>query len=578
MPGIAGGFDVDSKIMASQLCYRDYTSISTVYSEAGQFSVAHHEPAQNSDWAEYRDDDMVAVVWGQPPPSLNASVIRQAMRDVSKLRGLDGSWTLAAISGEQLLIATDRMASRPVFYSEQSPLRVASEIKGILPMMNKWSLDILWLMDFLTFGFGWGNRTIVKEIKALPPATALIADKKSCKLYRYAEWLFPTIEKPRDYIPELVRRYTNAIKDTLDRLAGSLTIGFDLSGGLDSRLLASVARDRIDYTFTYDENPPTGRNPAIAAQIANILRLSNDCVDYGEAKAWARILQDAIWATDATKAWAHYHAFPIIWERRPQQVDVMISASGQGELFGEDIEEQFLAAPPIDALLRKFQSCHPDIVRALVRDKTWSPRDSLKAAIATSEGRTNRERILCAVYDNFYPNYHYRGKPARAVIEIINLLPNCSLIDWIGAMPASLRQTQCFKGRLPSSYSRLKLEMARHINKGIENIPCERSYLSPKKPVALHTASYLSQVIINHFFRHRTSKAEVWMREDGEFQTLIKEGLSALSYITEIDMDRIREYWDSYQGGYRDFTSLFVRLSTVGLWLHRAQARFPSKT
>ena len=115
--------------MVAQLCYRDYTSISTIYSEAGQFSVAHHEPAQNSDWAVYSNDNLKAIVWGQPPPTLDASVIQQAMRVPLKLRGLDGSWALAAISGQQILITTDRMASRPVFYSEQSPIRVASELK-----------------------------------------------------------------------------------------------------------------------------------------------------------------------------------------------------------------------------------------------------------------------------------------------------------------------------------------------------------------------------------------------------------------------------------------------------------------
>ncbi|MBA7480181.1 hypothetical protein ES707_15628 [subsurface metagenome] len=578
MPGIAGGFGVDSKIMASQLCYRDYTSISTIYSEVGQFSVAHHEPAQNSDWAVYSNDDVKAIVWGQPPPTLDASVIQQAMRDPLKLRGLDGSWALAAISGQQILIATDRMASRPVFYSEESPIRVASELKGILPVMSKWSLDILWLMDFLAFAFGWGNRTIVKEIKALPPATALIADKKSYKLYRYAEWLFPTIEKHRDYIPELVHRYTNAVRDTLDRLPDSLTIGFDLSGGLDSRVMASVARDYIDYTFTYDGNPPNGRQPIIAAQIANTLRLPNDRVDYGEGGAWARVLQDTIWATDGMKEWGHYHAIPFTWEKLPQQVNVMISASGQGELFGEDIEEQFLAKPPVDALLYKFQRYHPNIVRALVRDKTWTPRDSLQAVIASSEGRTNRERVLCAVYENFYPNFHFKGRPVRAVIEMINPLINCSLLDWIGAMPASLRATQYFNGKIRGWNSKLKLEIARHINNGIENVPCDGSYFSPKKPALLHVAGVcLSQYLISRF-RHRSSGAKVWMREDSEFQTLIKEGLSALSYINEIDMDRVWEYWDSYQSGYKDFTPLFCKLSTVGLWLDRAQARFLSKT
>lgn len=164
MPGIAGGFGVDSTKMVSQLCYQDYTSISTISSEAAQFSVAHHETARDSDWAVYRSDNTIAVVWGQSPATLSVSLIQEAMLDPSKLGGLDGSWTLAAICGKKVLIATDRMASRPIFYSEQSPIRVASEIKGILPGISRWSPDALWLMDFLTFNFGWGNRTIVEKI------------------------------------------------------------------------------------------------------------------------------------------------------------------------------------------------------------------------------------------------------------------------------------------------------------------------------------------------------------------------------------------------------------------------------
>jgi len=579
MPGIAGGFGVDSTKMVSELCYRDYTKISTVSSEAAQFSVAHHENTRNSDWAIIKNGNTLAVVWGQAPATLNISLIQEAILDPLKLKGLDGSWALAAICGEKILIATDRMASRPIFYTEQSPIRMSSEIKGILPIIKKWSPDALWLMDFLTFDFGWGNRNIVEEIKALPPATALIADKKSYKIQRYAEWLFPVTEKPEDYVVELARRYKVAIETTLVNLPEELSIGFDRSGGLDSRVMASVAKNRIDRTFTYDDNPPGGRNPVIATEIAKVLGLKNERTGFGGKKAWTKILEDSIWATDSMKSWIHYHGVTSIWEKRAHKVDVMISVSGQGELFGEDIEEESLCMTPVDALLRRFQVCDSAIVRELfVNKQDWNPRYSLRSALENSEGRPNREQILCAVYDNFYPNFHYRGKPARSAIEIINLLVNCSLIDWIGAMPSSMRENRILKGRLPGAYTRLKLEMARYINNGIENISCERSFLSPKMPYLYHAAYFLAKCIVNRHRRHHTlSNIRGWMSEDGEFKTLIEKGLAASYCVPGINMEKVWEYWNSYQTSQKDMTLFFTELSTVGLWLHRAQQRFPSR-
>ncbi len=582
MPGIAGGFGVDSTKMVSQLCYRDYTSISTVSSEAAQFSVAYHKTARDSDWAIYKDHNTVAVVWGQAPTTLSIPLIREAILDPSKLRGLDGSWALAAICGKKVLIATDRIASRPIFYSEQSPIMVASEIKGILPVINKWSPDDLWLMDFLTFDFGWGDRTIVKEIKALPPATALIADEKSYKIQRYAEWLFPVTEKPEDYVVELARRYKIAIENTLSNLPKQLKIGFDLSGGLDSRVMASVARNRIDQTFTYDDNPPGGRNPVIASRIAKELGLKNELSGFGGKKAWTNILEDSIWATDSMKSWLHYHGVTSIWENRAQQVGVMISASGQGEFFGEDIVEEYLSEPPVDALLRRFQICDSAIVGELfVNKQDWNPRYSLQSALENSEGRPGRERILRAVYDNFYPNFHYRGKPARSVIEIINLLVNCSLIDWIGAMPSSMRDRRILKGRLPGAYTKLKLELARYINSGIENISCERSYFPPKSSYLCHAAYFISKYMLNRLKQHHSlSNIKGWLIEDGEFKTIIEKGLTALHCIPGINTEKVWEYWNSYQKGQKsqkDLTLFFTELSTAGLWLHRAQERFPSK-
>jgi len=577
MPGIAGGFNVNSKAMATHLCYRNYTRTDTISSDIAEFTVAHHEPANNSDWSEIRGENIMAVVWGQAPPSMNASLINKALHDVSCLKGLDGSWALAAMSGHKVILATDRMASRPVYYSDQSPIRVSSEIKGILSTMKNWSLDISWLMDFLTFGFGWGNSTIVKEIKSLPPATAMVADENSYEIRRYADWIFSADAKPQDYVPELVLRYKDAVEYGLSRLPQSLSVGFDLSGGLDSRVMASVARNRINSTFTYDDNPPSGRNPVIAAEIAKVLDMPNLDVGYGEQDAWAKILEDAIWATDSMKEWIHYHGVTTIWASRQQQVDVMISASGQGELFGEDISEELLAMSPVAALLRRFQNLDPGIVKAIITNKGWSPENSIQSAIESTIGRTDRDRILCGVYDNFYPNFHFRGKPARAVIEIANLLINCSLINWIGAMPASLRDNRLLKGRLPGCYSTLKLEMACLIDHGIENVPCERSYFPPKSPALLHAISCIFQGLMRRFRRNKTiSKPKAWMCGPGEFQSVIKMGLSSLSAVHEINMDQIWAYWASYQLGQKDFTPLFSRLSTVGLWLQRANDKFPS--
>ncbi|MCP3683597.1 MAG: hypothetical protein GY861_13000 [bacterium] len=577
MPGITGGVGIDSSQMAQQLIYGNRCGITSVRVKQYELSIAYHEAARGLDWVKYscEADGFSAVVWGQMPAEFDVANTKQAFDNPQILKDIDGSWAMAATNGDVLLLATDCMASRPLFYWEGNPIRFSSEIKGLLPVIPKWSVDTHWLMDFLLFDFGWGARTIVNEVKAIPPGTVLIADKNTYSLHRYNDWSFQIgPDDPKTYVTRLAQSYANAVDNTVNVLPSGLKLGFDLSGGLDSRLLAAFARERIDYTFTYNSNPPTGRNPKIARQVAERLQLPNDCIDNADTKDWSMTLQDAIWACDGMKSWIHYHAMPFVWEELSERVDAMITVSGQGELFGEDIEEWFLNNHGIEALLDKYQKCPTVTAQELVILREYSPLDSVQDSVTEHESRLPRENILGAVYENFYPNFHYRAKPERAVIELVNPLISHDVICLAARMPKSLRAERHLSGRLPDACSKLKLELIRNIGAGLDNIPYERSYLAPKMPAFLHTCGFVGQYLQSKLKRSSSSAtAYKLMYGDSEFSMLIEKGLRNLEDISEVNMDQVWMHWHKRNHG-PDQTSIpiLARLSTVGLWIDKASS------
>ena len=163
---------------------------------------------------------------------------------VARLNGMF-AFALYDAAKRQLFMARDRAGEKPLFYAlTADSLRFASELKGLMadPGLSR-EIDPEALDCYLTMGFVPGERCILKAVRKLPPAHALLfeLDTARSRVWRY--WSLP--EAAADGHSEesqLLEELEALLADAVGRqLVADVPVGVLLSGGVDSSLITALA-------------------------------------------------------------------------------------------------------------------------------------------------------------------------------------------------------------------------------------------------------------------------------------------------------------------------------------------------
>jgi asparagine synthase (glutamine-hydrolysing) len=159
---------------------------------------------------------------------------------VNHLRGMF-SLAIWDEAKKELFIARDRFGIKPLYYTIQNKtLYFASEVKTLLPFIDKVEVDKTALKDYLYFQLYLGDYTLIQEIKELQPAHTMHIKDGQLSIKKYWEIYYnlnfgqdPKYfeEKLHDLIYESVKLHTRS----------DVPIGSYISGGIDSSIIASVA-------------------------------------------------------------------------------------------------------------------------------------------------------------------------------------------------------------------------------------------------------------------------------------------------------------------------------------------------
>ena len=160
---------------------------------------------------------------------------------VDHLRGMF-AFAIWDEENSKLFCARDRFGIKPFYYTKNADgFFFASEIKALLPFVDKITTDYNGLKDYLAFQFTLGAKTLFKDIEQLLPAHSLTIKNGDVHVRKYWEvhyeldW-FHT----KRYFQEEVR---NLLMDSVRvHLRSDVPVGSYLSGGLDSSIVASLAR------------------------------------------------------------------------------------------------------------------------------------------------------------------------------------------------------------------------------------------------------------------------------------------------------------------------------------------------
>lgn len=165
---------------------------------------------------------------------------------IEMLRFLRGMFAFALWDSraKTLFLARDRLGKKPLNYIvADRALHFCSELAPLLDAkLATWEIDPESLAAYLMFGFVSAPRTMVRQIRKLPPAHCLLWRAGEIQIRRY--WSLQHAPKTQSSYSEALVEVKAKLDESLRfRLRADVPLGLLLSGGLDSNaLLARLVR------------------------------------------------------------------------------------------------------------------------------------------------------------------------------------------------------------------------------------------------------------------------------------------------------------------------------------------------
>ncbi len=264
-----------------------------------------------------------------------------------------GMFAFAIWDGRTLFLARDRLGEKPLFWTRHDGrFLFASEIKALLgEVPAEPAID----ERFAVLEAAIEPETLFKGIFSLEPAHWLTFDGHELKTGRY--WSLP--EGPPDERPEaeIAEELGTLLADAVRlRLRSDVPVGLFLSGGLDSSLLAALARPekvftcRLPYGDAYDEY---GHAEAMARHFG-LEPLTVELTPQDFRREYPRIL----WHLDQPIATTSSAAEFALARLAREHVTVVLGGQGSDEAFGGYVRHAFLTEEERLAqseLLRNYQ-------------------------------------------------------------------------------------------------------------------------------------------------------------------------------------------------------------------------------
>lgn len=271
-----------------------------------------------------------------------------------------GAFVIAVIDETQkkIWVLNDRHGQYPLYYAHYgNTFAFAPEMSGILadPSFPR-DLDQIALLQFLRLQAVLGERTYFQGMKYLRQASCLEFNWASNELKVKSYWDFSHVEENPVDFEEAVDTAGRLLLQGVERMTdGTLRLGVYLSGGLDSRTLASMART-LGYpitTITYGE--PGCRDEILARRIAR--RIGSDhhyfpFLDGQWVEQYSELHMDL---TEGYHGWNHSHSISTLAAARTL-IDVNLTGWNGGEVLhpGSAIEDWCVHPQSIESLTARF--------------------------------------------------------------------------------------------------------------------------------------------------------------------------------------------------------------------------------
>lgn len=164
-----------------------------------------------------------------------------------KIRAIHGHFAFIYICHDYLLASVDKIRSIPIFFSETgSTIHITSSATRLVDALElgPQNIEKKAALSFAMSGYVTGHGTLYKELSSLKAGYYLFAPTESdqpivdlIRYFQYAPW--QVIDAPKDVFRDQLKETTLEILSNLLESIGDRQIIIPLSGGYDSRLIAS---------------------------------------------------------------------------------------------------------------------------------------------------------------------------------------------------------------------------------------------------------------------------------------------------------------------------------------------------
>jgi asparagine synthase (glutamine-hydrolysing) len=240
---------------------------------------------------------------------------------------------------QELFCARDRFGIKPFCYTVRDGVfYFASEIKALLPFVDRIETDPESLKDYLTFQFCLGGKTLFRGIQELLPAHTLRIAKGGLTAARYWEVYFePDFDHTAKYFEERLRAL---LQESVGlHLRSDVPVGAYVSGGLDSSTVASVATrqqplgDMMGFTGRFSAYGPGYDESGYARDLAGRLGFPLHEVDIG-ATDFLTYIDQVIYHLDCPVAGPGSFPQYMVSRLAAQHRKVALGGQGGDEIFG----------------------------------------------------------------------------------------------------------------------------------------------------------------------------------------------------------------------------------------------------
>jgi asparagine synthase (glutamine-hydrolysing) len=279
-----------------------------------------------------------------------------------------------------LFLARDQFGICPLFYTVVDGFFIfASEIKAILkhPLVPR-EVNLTGLDQVLSLPGAISPQTLFRNIQSLPSGHYLVVKNSEVEVREYWDLEYPLATDSTDGKPE--RYYSETLRGRLEqsvkyRLQADVPVGFFLSGGLDSSLIAAmiqrvspeVQRHSFSISFADERLCEAKYQRLVSDSVGSI----HHEIPFNDTDIALR-LKDAVFHSECPlKETYNTASLALSRETKRTGVTVVLNGEGSDELFAGYVGYRFDKARADNGKGRDLET----ILGDELREKFWGDRD-----------------------------------------------------------------------------------------------------------------------------------------------------------------------------------------------------------